>query len=573
MEEMLAKFASLWPEIALLVGAGLCLITGLHRNPAVRQATVWVAAASLVVAGILIAITGVPYSEFGFGAMTVYIKYAAVVIGLLLLMVSAGVPEQVRQNRLAESAKSFDPGNSTRGEFYAFFLMTIVGVMITAGADDLVWLFLALELTSLPTYVMVATARDRITAQESAVKYFFLGAMSAAVFLYGFTLIYGATGFTNFVEIAAIAQEQAAAGQLSPLLTAGLVLSILGICFKIAAFPMHFYAADVYQGATTAVTTLLAFVPKTAGFIALIYIVSLVGWDPLPPVIVGLLWGLAAITMTVGNVLALLQTNVKRVLAYSSIAHSGYMLVGLLAGPAVVGGSSLNNGIAALLFYLVAYGLATIASFGVLGCLRARGDEAETYDDIAGLWQRSPALAGVLVLSVISLLGLPPLVGFLGKLYLIGAAYTGGYIWLIIVLVINSAISAAYYLAIANAAFFGKPSPHVTFSKAPARGLASGVAAVLAVVLGVAGMQLVDFAHASTIITPTTEQAVEVDDRPTGAAQSADEREAESPYVLQQSQPQQPSISSAAATSAPATCCLIASCCENDATSRSADTR
>ncbi|MEX0654921.1 MAG: NADH-quinone oxidoreductase subunit N [Phycisphaeraceae bacterium] len=516
MESMLAKFASLWPEIALLVGACLCLVTGLHASGAVRRATPWVAAAALVAAGILIPITGMPYSELGFGAMAVYIKYAAVAVGLLLLMVAAGVPEQLKQNRLAESAKVFDAGRTTRGEFYAFFLLSIVGVMITAGADDLVWLFLALELTSLPTYVMVATARDRIAAQESAVKYFFLGAMSAAVFLYGFTLIYGATGFTSFVVVDPdtgemvggiyhVAQEQIAAGRLSPLLTAGLVLSILGICFKIAAFPMHFYAADVYQGATTAVTTLLAFVPKTAGFVALVYLVGLVGWEPMPPVIAGLLWGLAAVTMTVGNVLALLQTNVKRVLAYSSIAHSGYMLVGLLAGPAVAGGSSLNNGIAALLFYLVAYGLATLAAFGVLGCLQSRGDEAETYDDIAGLRHRSPMLAAILVLSMISLLGLPPLVGFLGKLYLIGAAYSAdfaGNIALIVLLVLNSAISAAYYIGIASVAFFGKPSPQVTMPHLPARGLAAGLAAIFALILGLAGTQLVDYAHDATAATP-----------------------------------------------------------------------
>ena len=306
------------------------------------------------------------------------IKMAVCAVGVVLLFVAEGVPEQLRLTRSIESGDApFDPALVIRGEFYAFFLFSLTGVMLVAGATDLVWLFLALELVSLPTYVMVSTASDRVEAQEAGVKYFFLGAMAAAVFLYGFTLIYGATGSTEL----RLHHAHRAASQVlsrprrSPLLITGIVLAITGIAFKIAAVPMHFYVADVYQGAPTPVTAFLAFVPKTAGFVALMLILNLFPGD-LPPAIRWLIWVMAALTMTVGNVLGLLQSNVKRVLAYSSVAHSGYMLVGLLA-LRPMSENAIGNGHAAVLFYLIAYGLSTVGAFAVLGCLQARGEEVE----------------------------------------------------------------------------------------------------------------------------------------------------------------------------------------------------
>lgn len=505
MNPMVEKFATLWPEIALLIGAVVCLITGLAPTQAVRRLTAPVAAVALIVAGVLVPMMDPTQSGLGLGGITLYVKLAVVGVGLVLVLIAAGVPDQLRQVREGEAGPRFEPGNVMRGEFFAFFLLSLTGVMLTAGADDLVWLFLALELTSLPTYVMVATGRDNIEAQESAVKYFFLGALSAAVFLYGFALLYGATGFSDLANIRLVAQEQLAVGSLSPLLLVGLILSVVGICFKIAAVPMHFYAADVYEGAATPVTAFLAFVPKTAGFVAIVLLLSLVGWplDRTPgvfdagDVLVYLLWAIAALTMTVGNVLGLLQNNVKRVLAYSSVAHSGYILVGLLAGPGLEG--PLSDGIAAALFYLVAYGLGTIASFAVLGCLRARGEEAQTFDDISGLARRHPALAGIMLVSVLSLLGLPPLVGFLGKIYLFMPAYNGGFIWLVVIALLNSAISAAYYLRIASVMFFGKPTGEVEAQPVPARAVGAAVAAALTLVLGIAGAQLVRTAHEATL--------------------------------------------------------------------------
>jgi NADH-quinone oxidoreductase subunit N len=520
--EIIEKVAGLWPEIVMLIGATMCLFIGLSRGRGPRRSTPWIAAVTLAVAALVVWMQDGAGNEGGaLAGMADYVKLAVAGIGLILLMVAAGVPNRLRQTLDAESAREFEPGDVMIGEFYAFFLLSLTGVMLTAGAGDLVWLFLALELTSLPTYVMVATSRDRIEAQESAIKYFFLGALSAAIFLYGFALIYGATGSTEFAEITRIAREQIAAngGNVPGLLLMGMVLSIVGVCFKIAAVPMHFYAADVYEGAATPVTAFLAFVPKTAGAVALILLLSLVGW-PLPGPIASLLWLIAALTMTVGNVLGLLQDNVKRVLAYSSIAHSGYIVVGLLAGPAVneATGGALGNGIAAVLFYLVAYGLGTIASFAVLGCLRSGDREAQTYRNISGLHRKHPFLAALMLVSVLSLVGLPPLVGFLGKVYLIGSAYGAGYTVLVIVLVLNSAISAAYYLRIASACYFGEPDDTVHSAGMFGRTAGALVAATLAVVLGIVGNGLVNASSDAT--TPT--QAVAVSPAPQARLSTAE---------------------------------------------------
>ncbi len=524
--EIIQKVAGLWPEIVMLIGATACLFIGLSKGKGPRRSTPWIAAATLVVAALMVCShPSATDSSTALAGLADYIKLAVAGIGLILLMVAAGVPNRLRQTLDAEAAKHFEPGDVMTGEFYAFFLLSLTGVMLTAGAGDLVWLFLALELTSLPTYVMVATSRDRVEAQESAVKYFYLGALSAAIFLYGFSLIYGATGSTEFAEIARVAQEQIAANgdKVPGLLLMGMVLSIVGICFKIAAVPMHFYTADVYEGAATPVTAFLAFVPKTAGAVALILLLSLVGWDPMPAPIAWLIWLIAALTMTIGNVLGLLQNNVKRVLAYSSIAHSGYILVGLLAGPAMNdatggAGGALGDGIAAVLFYLVAYGLGTIASFAILGCLRAGDREAQTYQHISGLHKNHPFLAALMLISVLSLVGLPPLVGFLGKIYLIGSAYGAGYTVLVIILVLNSAISAYYYLRIASACYFGEPDESVVSAGLFPRYAGALIAATLAVVLGIVGNGLV---NASRNATTTTQSIAQTDDVATQTAASA----------------------------------------------------
>ncbi len=526
------RLGELWPEMALLLGACVCLATGLSHHAAVRKSTAVVAGAFIALAlGLLLTGTGTPGDDhpLGLGQTVLFLKAASLSVGFVLLLIAARTPGHLKQIVNAEAGERFEPGDDFRGEFFAFFLFSLSGVLFTVGARDLVWLFLALELTSLPTYVLVAIARDKAVAQESAVKYFFLGALSAAVFLYGFTLIYAATGFTDYASIRGFVTETQLAGRSLPaLLMLGMVLSILGIAFKIAAVPMHFYAADVYQGAAVPVTSMLAFVPKTAGFAALIGLLSLVGWSTpgangqlgLPPLLAAIIAVLAVVTMTYGNVLGLLQNNVKRTLAYSSIAQSGYMLVGLLAGPMVVSelgldrtASPLGDGIAAIAFYLVAYGLGTIGSFAVLGCLHGpNGDEADTYDDLSGLRVRHPFLAGTLLIACLSLLGFPFTVGFLGKFALVTSGFQAGYSIVVVIMMINSAISAAYYLRIGSVCFFGADRGTTVARYVPVRVTGAIIASVLALGLGFQGEWLVEQAGKASMIAPadTTPPDIEV---------------------------------------------------------------
>jgi NADH-quinone oxidoreductase subunit N len=488
---MIDKLQFLHPEIALFAATCVVMILGLSRRAMARKASAIVTAVALVVAGWL----GLE-SPIATGAlMPALLPYTKTVIAgvcLLILPVLAGTVDIDFEKRSARVG--FDPIRATRGEFYAFFLFSVTGIMLCATADDLIWLFLALELTSLPTYIMVATGSSRMRAQEAGVKYFFLGAFGAAMFLYGFALLYGATGTTILPEIAR--------HQLGVMGTLGVVVALIGLAFKIAAVPMHFYAADVYQGAPAPVAAYLAFAPKAAGFLAMLGLLSAVGWNHgeaggLPEPIRLTLWVMAATTMTVGNVLALLQSSVKRMLAYSSVAHSGYMLVGLIVGPGMRQ-QPASNGIGAMLLYLLIYGVMTLGAFAVISCLEREEEngekvEAETFDDLKGLVRQRPLLAWCLVISALSLLGFPPLAGFFGKLALFTSALSGGEIALVIVMALNSAIAAWYYLRLAATPLL---DPHPDTLRLPslyparARVLAAVGSAVGVIVLSVVVGQL-----------------------------------------------------------------------------------
>jgi NADH-quinone oxidoreductase subunit N len=455
------------PELALFAGVIVVFIAGLSPSKRVRDMLPLV---TCVFLGLGFALTEFVYdgahgqkllATSNFLIMPMlgkYVKMVVCLMGMLLAMVSVGLIDRRLEAAVDSGRVGFDPIRANRGEFYAFFLLSLIGVMLVCNANDLIWLFLALELTSLPTYIMVAISRGSRRAQEAAVKYFFLGAMAAAMFLYGFALLYGATGTMVLTEMHSAFKLQLAAGAISPIGIVGMILALLGISFKIAAAPMHFYAPDVYEGAASPVTAFLAFVPKTTGMIAIILLLSTIGWEGtahepnmLPKAIVTTLWMVAVLTMTLGNVGAILQKSVKRVLAYSSIAHSGYMLIGIIAGPAYAG-------INAVLFYLLAYGIMNTAAFAVLAGLERRGQEIESMDDLAGLRVRHPGMAVVMALASGSLLGVPPLLGFWGKLYLFIAGVQAGQIALVVIAGLNSAISAWYYLRLIALPIMGKPS-------------------------------------------------------------------------------------------------------------------
>lgn len=469
------------PEIALFATTCVVMVLGLSPSLPVRRLCAPVTALGLAIAGVL-AVTTTPETLGGtLPWLPQYAKAIIAVVGLLLVPLAVGTVDRTEEHLVAQGKIEFNPLRTNRAEFWAFFLFSLTGLMLCASARDLIWLFLALELTSLPTYIMVTiSGQNPLSAprsNEAGVKYFFLGAMSAAMFLFGFALLYGATGTTSLPDMAAIFAQRG----VDPLAMIGMLLAVVGVSYKIAAVPLHFYTPDVYEGAASPVSAFLAFVPKAAGFLSIILLVSTMGWHflpgesavdgvihateegfSLPPLLRLTLWVMAALTMTVGNVLAVLQNNVKRILAYSSIAHSGYMLVGVIAGP---GESITTNGLGAVLFYLLVYGVSNIGAFAVLASLERRvgpsGEpaEIETVDDLRGLCYTHPVLGWTMVLSALSLLGFPPLLGFLGKLPLFTAAISKGEIPLVIVLGLNSAIAAFYYLRLVAVPLLDSPDP------------------------------------------------------------------------------------------------------------------
>jgi len=460
---MVEKLWFILPELVLFIGAVVVSVVGLSRRKSARDLLPALTALFLVIAFMITPFLYSPVKTASAGLLMPmlgkYVKMVVCLVGVLLTMVSAGMMDRRMEADVEAGRLPFDPLRAGRGEFYAFFLLSLIGVMLCCNANDLIWLFLALELTSLPTYIMVAVSRSSRRAQEAAVKYFFLGAMASAVFLYGFALLYGATGTIVLTEMRdAFDAQRAATGEMNLVGTVGLILAILGICYKIAAAPMHFYAADVYEGAASPVTAFLGFVPKTAGMLALMLLLGTVGWggwgplgtETLPQPILTTLWMIAVLTMTLGNIGALLQRSVKRMLAYSSIAHSGYMIIGLIAGP----GLGLN----AVLFYLLVYGLMNTGAFAVLAGLQRQGHEIESVDDLVGLRQRHPAMACALALCAGSLLGFPPLLGFIAKLYLFIAGFQAGQAPLIVIAGLNSAISAWYYLYIVKLSLLDSPT-------------------------------------------------------------------------------------------------------------------
>ena len=328
----------------------------------------------------------------------------------------------------------------------------MTGVMLICEARDLIWLFLALELVSLPTYVMVAISRWSRVGQEAAMKYFFLGALSAGLMLYGFAMLYAATGTLVLQDMVDVFALQRADGGITPFAQLGLLLIIFALCYKIAAAPMHIYAPDVYQGAASPVTAFLAFIPKTAGIVAMILLLSLVGWENgLPPVVEMTLWVIAVLTMLLGNIGALLQTSAKRMLGYSSIAHSGYMLIGIIAGP--------PYGLIAVLVYLVIYGATNTAAFATLAGLSIDGEPVDSLEDISGMYRRNPIPAATMAISCGSLLGIPPLFGFWGKLILFISGIAAGQLMLVIIAAVASAISAWYYLRLIGLSLLSSTTP------------------------------------------------------------------------------------------------------------------
>jgi NADH-quinone oxidoreductase subunit N len=340
-----------------------------------------------------------------------------------------------------------------RGEFYVIVIFTAFGAMVLARSVDLLSLFLGLETMSLGAYALVAYRRTSARALEGAVKYFLLGSFAAAILLFGSALLYGATGHTDFVGI----RESVATGSAEPSLTIfALVMIVVGLTFKVGAVPFHMWVPDAYEGAATPATTFMSVAVKSAAVAILVRVlvgafgdeVSRSVWTGWTPIIIIL----AVLSMVYGNLAALAQTSVKRMLAYSSVAHAGYILVGLAAAHEVG-----ELAVSAVLYYMAAYTVSNVLAFGSLILMGSKGKEAVSYDDLAGAGRRHPAAAFPFVIGVLSLLGMPPTAGFFGKYYVFSAAVQADLVWLAVVGVLASAVGAYYYLKVVVYLFMKEP--------------------------------------------------------------------------------------------------------------------
>jgi NADH-quinone oxidoreductase subunit N len=328
-------------------------------------------------------------------------------------------------------------------EFYPLILFTLGGMMLTGAARDLVVLFLGIEIMSFPAYVLAGVNRRDPRCGEASLKYFVLGAFATAFLLYGIALFWGATGATSYAGI-----EAALPNAPHLVLLAAVALVVVGLGFKVGVVPFHFWAPDVYQGSPTVVTALMTVGIKAAAIIAAarFFLLTLA---PIQVEWAVVLWWLAALTMTLGNVVAIAQSNIKRMLAYSSIAHAGYLTAAIAAGT--------GRGGAAALFYLLGYAFMNLGAFAVVMAVGAKGDANELVSDYAGLGVRRPLLAGAMVLFLLSLMGIPPLVGFAAKLYVVEALINAGCVGLAIVLMLNSVVSGYYYLRVIMEMFMRDP--------------------------------------------------------------------------------------------------------------------
>jgi NADH-quinone oxidoreductase subunit N len=416
------------PEISLLVLAGLILLVDAIWRDSGKKGLGWLTAAGMALILTLTFVFSRPDASQSliFGGMLRH-DWPAFTFKVLVLFTAAVT------SLLSIGMKQL----RGRGEYYALLVITVLGMNLMASASDLIMLYLAVETTSIPLYVLAGFLKRDDKSTESGLKYFLFGAMASTVMLYGFSLIYGFSGETNLYALAAGIQSQA----LSPWLIGGAaLLVIVGFAFKISAVPFHFWAPDVYEGAPTAITAYISTASKAAGFAVLLRVMLAVFPD-IQDYWTAILSAMAVVTMTLGNLLALAQTNIKRLLAYSSIAHAGYILVGVVAI------SPPPLGVASVLLYLIAYVLTNLAAFAVV-ILFARSAGSEEIADYAGLSRRSPGLALGLLVAFLSLAGMPPFAGFVAKVYVFAAAVQSGLIWLAFVGVINAIVGLYYYMTV-----------------------------------------------------------------------------------------------------------------------------
>jgi len=422
-------YKAILPEILLLILIGIVLIIDAVWSEEKRASLGWLTFGGLCVVLAASLLFGMPVGsgQNEFGTM---IRFDSFTFAFKLLFIFGAA--------ITSLFAMDSTGLGRRGEFYVLMLVSTIGMCFMASSNDLIMLYLAIETTSIPLYILAGFLRTDTKSTESGFKYLLFGAMTSSVMLYGFSFVFGLTGSTSFVDVSVAIQASFSKGEVPVYLLGSLVLVLVGFAFKISVVPFHFWAPDVYEGSPTPVAGFLSTASKAAGFAVLVRFLILV-FPSMSDVWTGILAGLAILTMFLGNLLALAQKNIKRLLAYSSIAHAGYILIGIVA---------LNTlGISGVMFYLGAYLLTNLAAFGTVIVFSSivGSDEISAY---AGLSRRSASLALVMLVAFLSLAGMPPLAGFVAKVFVFAAAVQADWIWLAVIGVVNSIIGLYYYLTV-----------------------------------------------------------------------------------------------------------------------------
>jgi NADH-quinone oxidoreductase subunit N len=475
----LSDILALWPEILTAAAACILLLVDIVTPQGHKHLLGWGTLGVVIVTLLLLLVIPPSYTSV-FSGMFLADGYTTFFRALFLIAAALTVLISLRY---------LDDEDAQQGEYYALLLFATVGMMCMAGGGDLITIYLGLELMSLSTYVLAGFIRRDVASTEAAIKYFLMGAFTSGILLYGLALFYGLTKSTN---LAVVAQSLAALSMDNPALILATILVVTGFGFKVAAVPFHMWAPDAYEGAPTSITAYMSSAVKAAAFagLARVFIGALF---PAVPHWETLWWILAALTMILGNVVAIAQTSLKRMLAYSSIAHAGYVLIGIVAA------SKLKAlGLSSALFYVFVYTFTTMGTFSMIILLTHRGFRGDHISDFTGLGRTHPLLALLYVVFFLSLAGIPPTAGFVGKLVVFRAAIEAGYIVLAVIGVATSAIAAYYYFMVIKTMFMDEstaPAPELSTSRPLAVGLFVMVAATL--LLGVFPNLLLKFAQQS----------------------------------------------------------------------------
>ncbi|HQX62619.1 MAG TPA: NADH-quinone oxidoreductase subunit N [Thermomicrobiales bacterium] len=493
METVTQLFPHINPDVTLIIpqlivlGTALLLLLGdvlldRSRHSVLTWLTLVGFGAALVANFFYIGVNRTTFNGmFRADDISVFVNLIALTGAILSVMISASYLE-----------KNVESGGMPLPEYYVLLALSTLGAMVVGASGDLLMVFIGIEMGSLAIYALTGFARKRMTSLEGALKYFLLGLFASAILIYGMAWVYGATGTTNLDGVAQALSGVVTNGKVEPSLLLALLLLTVGLGFKVAAVPFHMWTPDAYQGAPTPVSAYMSVIPKIAGFAAMIRIFPQ-ALGPMRDEWVTIIAILAIITMAFGNIVAVTQRDVKRMLAYSSIGHTGYVMAGLAAFGAVQ--ASDDHSVSSVLYYLFAYAFMNIGAFAVVAWLQERGG-GTTIDDFNGLGARSPLAALSMTIFMFSLMGIPPLVGFYAKYYVIVATIEANMIWLAVSIVLASAVSAFFYLRVVAAMYFAPaPETEMRESRMPLMATGLAVMVVATILAGIFSSQILNLAQ------------------------------------------------------------------------------